>query len=313
MRTLAFCLATVTALASASAKDLPLSGRATLSVQMSFGERSYEAYIPTSAPTRRAPLVIALHGLGGDGANIIAQGRWDTAADRHGFIVLGPDGTTQRSDSKPRFRDNPRSWNAGPLTGSPAAERGIDDIGFIRRLIDEWVSAGRVDPDRVYVTGFSNGAGMAFRAGAEISDKIAAIAPVSNALLVSVDQLSRPVSLVMFWGEADPLNPFEGGKVKRTGGSVERPGARASLDRWKTLLACSDRAEAQPLGRTVSRVAYRDCAGGSEAELYAIRGMGHQWPSGQVALRLISGPGSNAVDATETIWSFFERHARSSE
>lgn len=279
-------------------------------LQRPEGVRTYEVYAPASAPAKRAPLVVALHGLGGSGANIIDQGRWAAAADRHGFIVIGPDGTVEHPDRRARFFRNPRSWNAGEETGSSAATRGIDDAGFIRALIEAWIKSGRADPDRIYVTGFSNGAGMAFRVGAELSDLVAAIAPVSNALLTPVDRLARPVSLIMIWGDADPLNPYGGGKVKRTGGTVERPGAKASLAEWKSLLACAEPARQEDVGSGVALISYDRCDGGSAAQLYSISGMGHQWPGGMVMLRAISGQGSNALDATETIWSFFAAHAR---
>ncbi|MBY0423556.1 MAG: hypothetical protein K2Q06_14715, partial [Parvularculaceae bacterium] len=222
-----------------------------------------------------------------------------------------PDGTVEHAERRPRFFGNPRSWNAGAETGSSASVRGVDDAGFLRALIDDWVAAGRVDPDRIYVTGFSNGAGMAFRAGVDLSDRVAAIAPVANALLTPAERLARPVSLIMIWGDADPLNPYGGGKVRRTAGSVERPGAAASLQRWRGLIGCDAAKRAtQKIEPTVTLDVSGPCKDGSEAVLYSIAGMGHQWPGGNVVLRSISGPGSDALDATETIWRFFERHPR---
>lgn len=293
------------------AKDrLPARGEQALTLDHASGERTYVAVVPPQAPAQAAPLVIALHGFGGSGENILTQGRWRETAARHGFIVLAPDGAVEKSGRRPRFRTNPRSWNAGPATGSPASARNVDDSGFLRALIELWVAAGRVDPDRVYVTGFSNGAAMSFRAGADLSDVVAAIAPVSNGLLTNVDRLAAPVSLLMMWGEADPLNPIAGGRVVRATAEVDRPSADASFARWSALLGCRGGPDLTTPRPGVLLTRHRTCDGGAETRLYRVAGLGHQWPGGRVSLRLVSGPGSDAIDASETIWTFFAKHRR---
>ena len=222
---------------------------------------------------------------------------------------MGPDGSLQYPRRRPSLVGNPRSWNSGPETGSWAAEAGIDDVGFILELIDRWVEGGRADPQRVYVTGFSNGSAMAFRVGAELSQQVAAIAPVANGLLAPAPRLQRPVSLIMIWGEDDPLNPIEGGEVKRFGVTVTRPSGEDSWRRWGELLNCTEEGLEAP-ARAVTLLTQRGCAGGAEALFYRIAGLGHQWPGGKTYVGVVSGPGSDAIDATQVIWSFFEKHSR---
>jgi polyhydroxybutyrate depolymerase len=293
-----------------AAAQLPAPGSGTHTMSFRLGDmaRSYVAHLPPGAPAR-APLVLVLHGAGGSGANALQQGRWAAAAGRHGFVVLAPDGLLQHPDRRASLRDNPRTWNSGPATGSWAAQAGIDDAGFLRALLSAWVAAGRADPARLYATGFSNGAGMAFRAGADLSDVLAAIAPVANGLLLPVERLVRPVPLLLIWGEEDPLNPIAGGQVRRAAGSVTRPGADASWRRWGALNACQGEARGSPAPDLVE-LAFRSCAGGAEVRLIRVRGLGHQWPGGEVYVRVISGPGSDALDATEAIWRFFAAHPR---
>jgi len=304
-------IGTVLSGAPAEAKDsLPARGEHNLTLEHGSGVRTYVAFLPPQAPAVAAPLVIVLHGLGGSGENILTQGRWREAAARHGFIVLAPDGVAENPNRRPRFRTNPRSWNSGPATGSPASARNVDDSGFLRALIGRWVAAGRVDPDRVYLTGFSNGAGMSFRAGADLSDLVAAIAPVSNGLLASVDRLAAPVSLLMIWGEDDPLNPIAGGRVDRAAAAVDRPSAEESFMRWSALLNCRGRPDVTTPRPDVSLWRHQACDGGADTRLYRVAGLGHQWPGGRVFLRFVSGPGSDAIDATETIWDFFAAHPR---
>jgi polyhydroxybutyrate depolymerase len=299
-------------LGAARAQDgpaLPSSGTASLSLRVGTDERTFVAHVPPTASDRLAPLVLVLHGAGGSGENALEQGHWIDAADRHGFIVLAPEGSLEFPDRRASLIRNPRTWNSGPGTGSWASVAGVDDIGFLRALIDLWIAQGRADPHRVYVTGFSNGSAMTFRAGAELSDQVAAIAPVANGLLVPVQRLQSPVSLLLIWGEDDPLNPIAGGPVERRGLTVLRPSAQASFDRWSVLLGCtaSQPEEVQPDVRLLRKTG---CAAGSEALFYTIRGLGHQWPGGKTYVRLVSGPGSDALDATEVIWAFFDQHRR---
>ena len=58
--------------------------------------------------------------------------------------------------------------------------RNVDDVAFTRAILDDLETVARVDPRRVFATGMSNGAMMAYRVAAELSDRIAAIAPVGG-------------------------------------------------------------------------------------------------------------------------------------
>lgn len=281
---------------------------------LAFGglKRSYLVHAPArvQAQVQPVPLVVVLHGFGGDGANVLSQGRWVEKADAEGFLVVAPEGLPEDPDRPARFFGNRRSWNAGPATGSPAEARGTDDVGFIAAVIAQVRREQRVDPRRIYVTGFSNGAGMAFRVGAELSDVVAAIAPVANGLLVPVATLRQPVSLMLVWGRDDPLNPIGGGVVSRDGRPFTRPSAEASWRRWSALLHCRDMASFDRPVRSVMRRVARGCASGSEAVLVEIDDLGHQWPGGRVVLRLVAGRGSDVFDATAAIWEFFRSHPR---
>lgn len=290
---------------------LPQKGTAHLSIETKDGTRSYTAYVPEDAPAQNAALVVALHGFGGSGDNIIEQGKWQQAADRHGFLLIAPDGMTEHKNRRASFIGNPRNWNAGENSGTWASQNGIDDTGLLRTLITRAVASGRVDKNAVFITGFSNGAGMTFRAGAELSDIVAAIAPVSNGFLVNnIDTLARPVPLLMIWGDKDPINPILGGEVRRGHNKVRRPGGTESFERWARMLGCTDASETATPAPKLSEIRYQSCDGGAEARFITVSGMGHQWPSGKNYVQLVSGPGSDALDATAEIWAFFARHKR---
>ena len=174
-------------------------------VTMASGGRTRRALVhaPPAAPGLR-PLVIALHGHGGTAARMRRRSGWNAAADARGFIVAYPDGAS--------WRNIPwRSWNAGACCGY-SRETGVDDIAYLRNLLDALIAEYPVDPARVYVTGISNGGMMAYRAACELSDLVAAIAPVAGALGISACQPSEPVSVIIFHGTDDRYVPYNGGQ-----------------------------------------------------------------------------------------------------
>ena len=271
------------------------------------------AFHDTPAPL---PLVIALHGNGGNAESMILVTRraFNDLADRDGFIVVYPDGIEL-------------NWNDGRMGEQPGdgAHAGrIDDVGFISALIDLMIRDHRVDPARVYVTGISNGATMAYRLACELSHRIAAIAPVDGGIpemLLKVCWPSEPVSVLAINNVQDPIVPFEGGEIhahsRRT--SLGRVlSVNESIQFWAKRNRCS----AQPLvrqepdrdprdGTRVTRMEYAAGAKGTEVVLYSVDGGGHTWPGGLQYLPVsIVGRTSRDIDASEVIWSFFKRHSR---
>src|SRR5260221_564174 len=97
-------------------------------------------------------------------------------------------------------------------------------------LLDELPRRLLVDADRIFVTGFSNGASMTFRLGAELSDRIAAIAPVAGHYWPTASTPARPVPTLFLIGDHDPLVPLTGGRVDTPWGRrIEKPSVRESL------------------------------------------------------------------------------------
>lgn len=270
--------------------------------------RTYVLYVPRRRAPSASPLVMVLHGQGGSGAQVLAQGHWRAAADRYGFTLLAPEGVLDHSDRAPSFFGNRRSWNAGPSIGTSAQLQDVDDVGFLSRVLDKVQNDWPIDRSQIYVTGFSNGAAMAFRIAAHRPGRFAAVAPVSNAVLVPVAPMALPTSLLLVWGTADPVNPIAGGTVRRAGITYVRPSADQSLLAWGRALGCADQVLESRISAGVLRRQLAGCPGESQAQLVIVDGLGHQWPGGKTYLRAISGPGSDALDATELIWRYFSAH-----
>jgi polyhydroxybutyrate depolymerase len=161
-------------------------------------ERTYILHIPTGCDAAHpTPLVLAFHGLTLNAEDMIRISGLSEQADTSGFIVAYPNGTGENS-----------SWNAGRCCGEAAKNR-VDDVGFVRALIDELAAMTNIDLHRVYATGFSNGAIFVYSLACKLSDRIAAIGPVSATQILDDQQdchSSRSVPVIHFHGTADRLN-----------------------------------------------------------------------------------------------------------
>src|SRR5207248_243685 len=136
------------------------------------------------------PLVLALHGAGGNGRGMEQYTGLSAFADRYGFVAVYP-------SSVPKF------WN---ITASPNKP---DDVAFINQLLDVVESQVCIDPERVYATGVSNGGGMVALLACAMSDRLAAVAPVAgNYLPLPPCHPDRPVSVLEIHGTAVKSVPY---------------------------------------------------------------------------------------------------------
>ena len=142
--------------------------------------RTYLLHIPPQYDDSKSlPLIIVLHGGGGNSENMMKKTGFNNLSDENGFIVVYPDGIG-------RFKNRLLTWNAGHCCGY-ALDNNVDDVGFIRTLIEKLQENFNIDLKRIYLTGHSNGGMMTYRLGAELSDILAAVAPV--AVVTSVTRI----------------------------------------------------------------------------------------------------------------------------
>jgi polyhydroxybutyrate depolymerase len=257
-------------------------------------DRTYRVYRPTGEIA--APgLVIILHGSFGDGFQIESDTGFDAQADRLGWVAVYPDGVAD-------------GWDAFGSTDKWGKHLGADDGAFISALIDHFEATDNVDPSRVYVTGMSRGGMMTYRLGCELSDRIAAIAPVSGNMATasgSADvpcSLAAPVSVLAIHGTADRTIPIAGGKVDIT----YSPMADV-IARWRSLDGCASQSTTTLDGP--STTTSWSCSGGSTVSQRIVTGGYHQWP--RVSGALASTGGSpDSFDASRLIADFFVAHPR---
>lgn len=261
-------------------------------------ERRYLVYRPARADERPG-LVLLLHGAVGSAHEAQRFSRFDREADRLGWIVAYPEA------HNPGIRGG---WQALGCLWQP----GVDDIAFITTVIDRLVATDGVDPERVYVTGFSRGGMLAYRLGCELADRLAAIAPVAGNMgdaLGDIDATggrpSRSVALLVIHGTCDRNVPIEGGRGPMYPDQIAYAPLSDVIKRWCAWNGCAYR---QATVETAGLVTIRrwSSEAGSPVELRLVVGGTHVWPG---PLHPASTPDAS-LDASRVIADFFAAHAR---
>ena len=149
-------------------------------------ERRYRVHVPKSYDASKpTPVVIAFHGGGGNPESMIRLSGLNEKSDQAGFIVVYPYGSG-------RDPDRSLTFNGGGCCGF-AQRKEVDDISFVKAILDDLQRAANVDTQRIFATGMSNGAIMAYYVASELADRIAAIAPVGGPMMTETCNPTRPV------------------------------------------------------------------------------------------------------------------------
>jgi len=270
--------------------------------------RTYLLHIPPQYDDSKSfPLVIALHGGGGNSKNMMKKTGFNNLSDEKGFIVVYPDGIG-------RFKNRLLTWNAGHCCGY-ALDKDIDDVGFIRALIEKLQNNFNIDLKRIYVTGHSNGGMMAYRIGAELSDIIAAIAPVAGTIggketekskLYMIPEPIYPVSVIALHGLLDEHVPYNGGQGNNSSGSRIDLSVNESISFWVEHNECNinPNRNISDSGNIVIDY-YLNGENESEVALVTVIDGGHGWFGSDK-----DSTENKEINATEIIWEFFENHTK---
>jgi polyhydroxybutyrate depolymerase len=275
---------------------------------MELEGRTFQIHLPAASPSPR-PLLLAFHGGLADGAAMRRLTNLDARADREGWVVAYPDGVEGH-------------WNDGRgTTVIPAHRDDVDDVGLAAALVDHLAATAGVDRDRVYATGFSNGAMFCHRLASERPGLVAAIAPVAGTMPVPLldAERPRPVPVLIVHGTADPVVAYEGGPVmadpaRGRVASVEQTAARwRAANRCRPEPAVEDLPHRDPSDATRIRVAtWRPIDDdGADVVVATVDGGGHTWPGGlQYQPQRVIGPVAGDVHASDLIAAFCRGRAR---
>ena len=266
-------------------------------------ERTYLVHVPTKydhdEPT---PVVLVLHGAATNAAITVSFTGMSQKSDEAGFIAVYPNGT----GLGPFL-----TWNAGGRKGK-LAEESADDVKYVGLLLDDLVKVANVDSQRVYATGMSNGGMMCYRLAAEMSDRIAAIAPVAGTVTVDESRPKRPVPVMHFHGRADTIVPFDG-LGKNAPKFLPFKSVEESIAIWCQIDECPDAPtitefpDKEDDGTTVQQKCYGPGKNGAEVVLIVIEGGGHTWPGQKSPIEFL-GKSTLDISANNLIWEFFQRH-----
>lgn len=262
-----------------------------------LGDRRYEIALP--ANPSGAPLILALHGGGGNPDQFAQASGLARAATRAGFAVAFPAGSGRRGDRL-------LTWNGGYCCGY-ASRRGIDDITFLKQVIDDASARFGLDGTGVYLTGMSNGAIMSETFAAQNPGLVRAVAGVSGTMDTSRVPVQGKVPALIIHGTADANVPYDGGvgesSISRTVFASVDSVVRAFLAPWGGVLAETSRTiDRKEDGTSVTVTDYLR-AGRVVLRLLTVEGGGHHWPGGRKA-RLNEGK-TQEIDANTEILRFF--------
>jgi len=273
----------------------------TVSTTLSNGEiRESVLYVP-EGHTADAPLpvVLAFHGGGGSPETFRDITHLDATADANGFAVLYADaGDGLWGD----WRD---------ITGDPT-----NDLEYVSFTLDTLTTEHPIDGNRVYATGISNGGAFSLVLASELSDRIAAVAPVAHNISQAFINNASPeggVDVLQIVGTADPINPFQGGSISAPGGGDQGVGlgSDATIAYWRNVVGAGEPSEVL-LPNTVAdgtfalQEVYEPAPDGTELSRIIVAGGGHTWPGGEQYLpERIIGPTSQDFNANDAIWDFF--------
>lgn len=291
-------------------------------VQVGFDGVSYPVrlVVPAGVGARTAlPLVLDLHGSSSNGVAQAPISDLTTLAGQEKFLVANPSGAIALAPANPPLPDGSWAWNVPgvPTTAGafpPADAR--DDVAFLRTVITTVDRLGCVDDDRVYATGFSGGGRMASALACELSDTIAAVAPVAGLRAGRPSQVDttvpevqdctpqRPVPVITFHGTGDFVNPLPGNGDLRWGYAVS-----LAVQTWARLNRCQSGPALTTVSEHVTRFTYSRCKDRADVVYYRVTDGGHTWPGTSVDLSPL-GPTTQEIDATALMWQFFEDHPK---
>jgi polyhydroxybutyrate depolymerase len=269
-------------------------------VHMGSWERDYLLHVPRQSPTnilgraRRFPLIIVLHGSGATGETVREQSGMDSVAEVHRFLAAYPDASGELFGLS-------SDWNAGECCGGAHLDQ-VNDIAFLRAIIADVSSRLPVDPRRIYIAGFSDGARMAYRAGCDMASEVAAIAAVAGNLVSARCIPARQLPVIAFHGTADHEVPYNANALTPPARPVptEARDLPPSVRFWMATDGCRNAEEFRIAPHVVKSEGVH-CA--ADVVFYTLEGSGHRWPVDH------SGGSADEISASALIADFFMQHA----
>jgi polyhydroxybutyrate depolymerase len=268
----------------------------------------YLVHVPRNVdPARPAPLLMALHGGGGNMQLQAKDANYGliSKSEQVGFIAVFPNGYS------PFPGGRLATWNAGNCCGA-ARDKGIDDVGFVRAVLADVQRRLAVDERRIYASGMSNGGMMAQRLACEAADVFAGVAAVAGTDNTRSCKPARPIAVLEIHARNDDHVLFDGGAGKAAFRDASKvtdfTSVPETITRWTRRNQCSSAPPTRVLARPGAYCErYSGCSDGAAVQLCVTETGGHSWPgAGQV--RGGKEAPSQAISANDVMWDFFSQH-----
>jgi polyhydroxybutyrate depolymerase len=290
----------------------PKTYRGAVDIRINGFRRTYLVHIPSGyKPEIPLPLVVVIHGAFDTAEGMEKFSNFSRLADTENFIAMYPNGFG--------IMGFLQHWNAGHCCGKAADDK-LDDVGFVAAAIEDVCVRLKIDRDRIYMVGFSNGGMLVYRFAAERGELLAAVAPLAasiggrpaaDAPEWHIPEPVQPLSVIAFHGLADDDVPYEGGVSRHRGGTRTYWSVEDSVEFWVSRDGCDLQPVIQRMrGESVLVKTWENCKNDTTVALWLIKGWGHVWPGPYFTADLAENDPLKNFDAAKIIWDFFKSHRR---
>ena len=249
-------------------------------------DREYVLYIPEKLP-ENAPLVFVLHSYGRYAKDHMQSLQLDSLAEVHKFAVCYPQGTLDVNTGQPY-------WSGG--LGSTS----IDDVGYLTSLAKELQTTYKLDADRTFTCGISNGGFMSYTLAVEAPEVFKAAASVTGTMTGRVwdtrKTIPKPIPILQISGMKDKVVPIDGSMSTEYGWGGA-PHMDLVMNFWSTFNQCT-KIDTLTISNTIDAYHYKTCINDNEVWYYKLKEFGHDLPTLE----------NSGINANELIWEFFSKY-----
>lgn len=280
-------------------------GDYTLSLKQDDIERFYKIHVPKNYKSENpTPLVLAFHGGLGDMEIQSTEKYYHqiSKSESEGYIALFPNGYSKFKSGKLA------TWNAETCCGE-ARDKKINDIEFIKKIIEKTKSELNIDSHKIFATGISNGGMISYRIACELADIFKAIAAVASTDNVIDCNPKNPISILHIHANNDDHILFNGGmgpKAINKAAETEFISVPKTIAKWVRINECPK------IPKRILNIEgaycdlYSPCKNHTEVKLCVTEKGGHSWPGGEKPRSNSGESPSSVISATDLIWDFFK-------
>ncbi|OGW80240.1 MAG: hypothetical protein A3G33_06085 [Omnitrophica bacterium RIFCSPLOWO2_12_FULL_44_17] len=264
-------------------------------------DRKYILHVPAKRkmPSGGFPVVFVFHGGRGSAVSAELMSKMHLLGRDQGFIVVYPEGLY-------------KSWNTDIISVA-ASEKHVDDVAFFNQLLDRLIAQYKINADKIYICGISNGGHISYYLAEKAGGRIAAFGVVASGLSSEQSYLPAvPKPVMVIHGTEDKHIPYDGGQGVRDRYLAAEKTIQHLI---KVNQATAEVLPYQPYPGfqslpEVNAFYYPGGERGKDVVFIRVNGGGHTWPGGGGYMDKVMGPTSRAISANQALWEFFKSHSR---